>query len=175
MSLHIVIDGYNLIRQSKDLSVIERASLEEGREALLERLASYRQVKHHPMTVVFDGSYADNLMQARGRHKGISIIFSRHGESADSVIKRLVMRERERIVVVSSDKEVADFATEHGAATIGSNEFENKIIMTAQLDPTLADLSEEEQRGWTPTTRKTGPSRRQSKRKRKSHARTRKL
>ena len=175
MSLHIVIDGYNLIRQSKKLSVIERNSLEEGREALLDRLASYRQVRHHPMTVVFDGAYANNLMQARGHHKGISVIFSHRGESADSVIKRLVMRERERMVVVSSDKEVADFATKHGAATIDSNEFENKIIMTAQGDSTLADLSEEEERGWTPTTRKKGPSHRQSKRKRKSHARTRKL
>jgi predicted RNA-binding protein with PIN domain len=44
MSVHIVIDGYNLIRQSPTLSAIEHRSLEEGREALLQRLVSYKKV-----------------------------------------------------------------------------------------------------------------------------------
>ncbi|MBW2259777.1 MAG: NYN domain-containing protein, partial [Deltaproteobacteria bacterium] len=115
MSIHIVIDGYNLIRQSTVLSDIEHRSLEEGREALLRRLDSYKQAKHHPVTVVFDGTHADHSMEARVRWKGIHVLFSRRGESADAVIKRIVTRERERIVVVTSDREVADFASEHGA------------------------------------------------------------
>ena len=109
MSLHILIDGYNLIRQSEALSAMERAGLQEGREALLERLASYKRIKHHPITVVFDGTHAHSPVQGRTRYKGINIIFSRPGELADTVIKRLVTRERERAVVVSSDKEIADF------------------------------------------------------------------
>ncbi len=175
MSLHIVIDGYNLIRQSERLSNIERSSLEEGREALLESLASYRKVKHHPMTVVFDGTHADLPINAKRQHKGINIVFSRPGELADTVIKRLVARERERAVVVSSDREVADFATAHGAATIGSVEFENKMEMATNLDAPGADFSEEKERGWTPTTKKKGPSRRPPKEKRRSRSKTRKL
>jgi predicted RNA-binding protein with PIN domain len=175
MSLHIVIDGYNLIRQSKHLSAIERSSLQEGREALLERLVSYRHIKHHPMTVVFDGAYADTPLKARDRYKGINVIFSRPGESADTVIKRLVARERERAVVVSSDREVADAAAQHGAATMGSVEFEGKITIATQVDVFSPDLGDEEERGWTPTTKKKGPSRRPSKRMRKSRSKTKKL
>ncbi len=175
MSLHVLIDGYNLIRQSEGLSAMERASLEEGREALLERLALYKRIKHHPITVVFDGTHAHNPLQGRPRYKGINIIFSRPGELADTVIKRLVIREGHRAVVVTSDKEIADFATVQGAVTIGSVEFENKMEWAIQVDPAPAHLGQEEQAGWTPTTKKKGPSRRPPKQKRKSRSRTRKL
>jgi predicted RNA-binding protein with PIN domain len=174
MSVHIVIDGYNLIRQSPIFSVIERRNLEEGRDALLECLASYKKVKRHSITVVFDGTGAETHMEQRTRWKGIRILFSRPGELADSVIKRIAARERERAIVVTSDREVADFAVRHGAASIDSIEFENKMDMATHADPDLIGFSEEEE-GWTPTTRKKGPSRRRSKGDRKRRTKTRKL
>ncbi|MBW1740520.1 MAG: NYN domain-containing protein [Deltaproteobacteria bacterium] len=176
MSVHIVIDGYNLIRQSPTLSIIEHRSLAEGREALLQRLVSYKKVKRYPMTVVFDGAGAGSLMEARTRWKGIHVVFSRPGELADSVIKRIITRERERVVVVTSDKEIAHFAAKHGSATIDSIEFENKMTMAiyGEFIPP-ADFSEEEDISWIPTTKKKGPSRRPSKRERRSHAKIKKL
>ncbi len=174
MSVHILIDGYNLIRQSPTLSDIDRRSLEQGREALLECLSSYKRVKHYPITVVFDGADADTHMERRTRWKGIAVVFSRPGELADSVIKDIVNRERERAVVVTSDRDIADFAAKHGAETVDSIEFEGKMKMAVQPDPGLTDLRDEEE-GWLPTTRKKGPSRRTSKRERKRRVRTRKL
>jgi len=175
MSLHIVIDGYNLIHQSLTFGAAGRRSLEEGRDALLACLSSYKRLKHYPITVVFDGAHADTHMERRTRRKGIHILFSRPGESADSVIKRIVIQEREKSVVVTSDREVADFAAKHGAATIDSVEFENRMKMATHPDMDQTDFSDREEGGWTPTTRKKGPSRRRSKRERKSRARTRKL
>jgi len=174
MSVHILIDGYNLIRQSPALSDIDCRSLEQGREALLECLSSYKRVKHYPITVVFDGADADTHMERRTRWKGIAVVFSRPGELADSVIKDIVNRERERAVVVTSDRDIADFAAKHGAETVDSIEFEGKMKMAVQPDPGLTDLRDEEE-GWIPTTRKKGPSRRTSKRERKRRVRTRKL
>jgi predicted RNA-binding protein with PIN domain len=175
MSVHIVIDGYNLIRQSPIFSLIERRSLEESREVLLECLVSYKKVKPHSITVVFDGTGADTHMEQRTRWKGIRILFSRPGELADTVIKRIAARERERAIVVTSDREVASFVSQRGAATIGSIEFENKMNMATYLDMNEADFAETEREGWTPTTRKRGPSRRRSKRDRKRRTKTRKL
>ena len=175
MSVHIVIDGYNLIRQSPTLSIIEHHSLEEGRQALLERLVSYKKVKHHSVTVVFDGANANHSLEATTRRKGIHILFSRPGELADSVIKQIVTRERERAVVVTSDRDIAHFAAEHGAATIDSTEFENKMEMATYHDMNQTDSLEKEGEGWRPTTKKKGPSRRTSKRQRKSRIKTRKL
>ena len=42
--MHLIIDGYNLIRQSDVLRAHERRGLEAGRKALLHMLAGYRRV-----------------------------------------------------------------------------------------------------------------------------------
>jgi predicted RNA-binding protein with PIN domain len=174
VSLHLVIDGYNVIRQSPRLRSIEVRSLEEGREALIQRLASYKRFKAHCITVVFDGAQACDLGQEKIRERGIDIVFSRHGELADTVIKSIVAKEGPRAVVVTSDKDVADYAAQHGAATIGSVDFELKMQMVGASDSPWRQPMEEEV-GWKPTTKKKGPARRRSKRERRSRARTKKL
>jgi predicted RNA-binding protein with PIN domain len=55
MSIHIIIDGYNLIRQSTTLSTLDQQDIMLGREALVDMLAAYRKIKPHRITVVFDG------------------------------------------------------------------------------------------------------------------------
>ena len=38
MSIHLIVDGYNLIRQSKSFRRLDRQSLELGRDALLDEI-----------------------------------------------------------------------------------------------------------------------------------------
>jgi predicted RNA-binding protein with PIN domain len=102
MSLHIIIDGYNLIRQSDTFRFLDRQSMQRGREALVNVLAAYKKIKSHTITVVFDGAQAPPLAPQSDRVKGIIIEFSRNGESADTVIKRLARKERQKALVVSS-------------------------------------------------------------------------
>ena len=54
MAVHVVVDGYNLIRQSGALSSEEALSLELGRGALLERLRRYKRIRGHQITAVFN-------------------------------------------------------------------------------------------------------------------------
>lgn len=173
MSLHIIIDGYNLIRQSDRLSALDRQDMQRGRETLVDWLIAYRRIRHHRISVVFDGGNAPFFSQHRDRLKGIEIRFSRPGETADSVIKRMASREREKALVVSSDREVVDFAESRGAATISSCGFEEKIGLAAQMDETAADAAEDS--GWNPTTRKKGPRKRLSRKKRRNRIKTQKL
>lgn len=171
MSIHIIIDGYNLIRQSPTLSMIDLQDLQSGREALIDTLAAYRKVKGHRITVVFDGTAAVGMGSARDRRKGIEIRFSRSGETADAVIKNMASREREKAVVVSSDQEVAAFAHSAGAGTIGSREFEGRLQPGGPAVPAF----EGEDDGWVPTTRKKGPRRRLPKKDRRRRERIKKL
>jgi len=173
MSIHIIIDGYNLIRQSSSLSTFDQRDIQLGREALLDTLATYKRVKHHMITVIFDGTHAPPLSQHKDRVKGIKIEFSHSGETADTVIKRMAAREREKALVVSSDLDIVNFATSMGAATISSPAFEEKIAMTVYMD--TKGIEDQDRGGWTPTTKKKGPSRRLSKRKRRNRIKTRKL
>lgn len=173
MSIHIIIDGYNLIRQSNSFSDLDRRDIQLGREALLETLAAYKRIKRHMITVVFDGTNAPPFSQHENRFKGIKVKFSRNGELADSLIKRMVNREREKALVVSSDLDVVNFAALKGAATIPSLEFEERITMAVYAD--TKGIEREDAVGWIPTTKKKGPSKRLSKRKRRNRIKTRKL
>ena len=173
MSIHILIDGYNLIRCSSSLSTLDQQDIQLGREALLKSLASYKKIKHHMITVVFDGAHAPPLSQPKDRVKGIKIKFSRSGETADTVIKKITAREKEKVLVVSSDRDVVDFAASQGAATISSPAFEEKITMAVYMD--TKGIVDQTRDGWVPTTKKKGPRRRLSKKKRRDRVKIKKL
>lgn len=173
MSIHIIIDGYNLIRQSNSFSDLDRQDIQLGREALLDTLAAYKRIKRHKITVVFDGTNAPPFSQHENRIKGIKVKFSRSGELADSLIKRMAGREREKALVVSSDMDIVNFAVTKGAATISSSDFEEKITMAVYMD--TKGVESKDEGGWVPTTKKKGPSKRLSKRKRRNRIKIRKL
>lgn len=173
MSIHIIIDGYNLIRQSRSLSNFDQIDIQRGREALLESLASYRRARKHRMTVVFDGSGAPSFSSPTDRFRGIDIRFSRSGESADTVIKKMSSRLKEKALVVSSDRDIVDHAFLQGAAAVSSKEFE-KIMINASQTINGGDATLDE-KGWIPTTKKKGPRRRLSKNARRSRLKLQKL
>ncbi len=173
MSLHIIIDGYNLIRQSGFLDSLDRRSIQAGRDALVEMLTAYRRIKHHDITVVFDGSKAPLDCPFRDRIQGVGIVFSRYGELADTVIKRMAAGEKEKAIVVSSDQDIIRYSATFGCTTLSSPEFEQKLLMACRMNEVEPD--HDLNGGWIPTTRKKGPSRRLSKSKRRSRIKTDKL
>ena len=174
MSIHIIIDGYNLIRNSDSLSALDRQDLQTGRERLVDMLAVYKRVKSHRITVVFDGPTDPVHSQYRDRVKGIDIKFSSGGQSADTLIKKMASQEKERALIVSSDREVVDAAQQYHSATIGSSEFEEKLMLAAYTHLKGAD-EESENSGWSVTTKKKGPRRRLSKQMRRNMTKIRKL
>jgi len=173
MGMHIIIDGYNLVRQSRELSELDRADIARGREALIEKLAAYRRFKPHRMTVVFDGAGAPALSPGRDRMKGIGIVFSRGGETADAVIGRMARQEGETALVVSSDQAVVRSAQASGAAVIASPEFEARMAMAGALE--AGEPTQENQPARRVSTRKKGAGRRLPKRLRQNQRRTAKL
>ncbi|MFH0730133.1 MAG: NYN domain-containing protein [Pseudomonadota bacterium] len=173
MSVHIIIDGYNLIRQSHRLSILDRQELQLGREALLDTLAAYKRNSPHRITVVFDGASAPDILLSPERIQGIEVTYSHQGESADSVIKQLAARKKEKALVVSSDRDIIQYVSARGATTIGSLEFEQKINDALYGGKMLSGT--EDEGGWTPTTRKKGPGRRPPKRERRNMQKINKL
>jgi predicted RNA-binding protein with PIN domain len=173
MGMHIIIDGYNVVRQSKELSRLDQKDISRGRAALIEQLAAYRRLKPHRITIVFDGAGAPAVSPARDHLKGIGIVFSRGGETADAVIARMVRREGAAAMVVSSDRAVQRNAEACGTAVIESTEFEARMAMAAAMEG--GDLSEEAPHERRVSTRKKGEGRRLAKRLRQNRRRTAKL
>ncbi|MBI4686596.1 MAG: NYN domain-containing protein [Nitrospirae bacterium] len=117
---YILIDGYNLIGTA-------HRSLESARNDLIQRLQAYASLKGHDITLVFDGHKSGQLNETRIKGGLITVIFSRLGENADSVIKKMLSASARHWIVVSSDREIADFAERKGFASIASGDFERRL------------------------------------------------
>ena len=175
--MHIIVDGYNLIRQSDTFRQAERKSLEEGRNALIRNLIDYRRFRGHRITVVFDGWVGGSPKEERDIAGGVEIIYSRLGEKADEVIKRLLEKAGEEILVVTSDREIAVFAARRGKTAVASAEFAVRLERSdggssgADARGTGNGEEDDDRTG----LKRKGPARRLSKQKRAALARLRKL
>jgi len=167
--MHIIVDGYNLIRQSDVLRIHERQSLEAGRKALVHLLTGYRKIRGYRITVVFDGWLSGAPQEERDREAGIDIIYSRRGEKADEVIKRLARQRTDETIIVTSDRPVMDAAIRAGAAAIPSREFEDRIRQARNdrgQSNAIPGKNDDDNDPSIRGTKKKGPSHRTSKRER---------
>ena len=123
MPIHLIIDGYNLLGVRGGL----RGDVEAKREALIRDLAGYRQRKGHPVTVVFDGWRSGHPVERAEWREGLEVVYSRQGEQADAVVKRLAEKYGSDCAVVSSDREITNFARVQGCTVITSGDFETRL------------------------------------------------
>ena len=143
-------------------------------------MAVYRKHKGHKVTVVFDGWESGPAEEERDRQEGIDIIYSRRGEKADDVIKRRVEKIGEEIVVVTSDKDIADFVSRRRGTAVSSREFEELISrfktgMSASSSYIEGRCDKDKEDETTANMKKKGPSRRLSRKKKAAIIKLRKL
>jgi predicted RNA-binding protein with PIN domain len=121
--MHLIIDGYNLIGSEKGL----RGNLEQRRKDLIEKLREYQDRKGCPITVVFDGWRSGWIYQTEERVGDLTVIFSRLGEKADAVIKRIAHELGSACVVITSDGELRRLVEACGATALSSRQFALKV------------------------------------------------
>ena len=113
----VIVDGYNVARTAWPGLMPE----EERRRTvgLLEELAARSR---GTVVVVFDG---DDGAVAPPASRSVRVRFSATGTTADAEIAELLAAQppSQPVVVVSSDREVADDATRQGAAAVPSDRF----------------------------------------------------
>jgi uncharacterized protein len=94
---------------------------------LTDALIEYGKRKSHDLTVVFDGWRTGQGQEHRYVTGGVKVIYSRIGDKADSVIKRMISAERREWIVVTSDRDIADHAWSTGSIPISSDDFLNAL------------------------------------------------
>jgi predicted RNA-binding protein with PIN domain len=88
---------------------------------------------------------------------GIRVIYSRIGEKADSVIKRIISSDRREWIVVTSDREIADHAWSSGSVPVPAEDF---LKATGRRTPAFLPEDNEED---YPEPRRKGNPRKPSK------------
>ena len=169
--MHLVIDGYNLLLVGRSQIRLSSMDLLAERDRLVDRLARYRQVKPCDITVVFDGWHGGWSEEKKERKKGIELIFSKLGEKADEVIKRLVRERGSGVAVVTSDREISNYANRLAATCIPSDQFQRKM----EISPVRLEKGIEEEDPADRGTKRKGPSRRPSKKERRMQTALKKL
>jgi predicted RNA-binding protein with PIN domain len=113
---HLVVDGYNVTKTG-----YPTLPLDKQRLRLLGGLAVLAAQTGAEMTCVFDGAeLAAPVLLAPPR--GVRVLFSKPGVTADELIRQLVRAEPpgRPVVVVSTDREVADGVARAGARPVAS-------------------------------------------------------
>jgi uncharacterized protein len=169
--MHLIIDGYNLLHVGRSLILLNPIELQRERDRLIDQVSAYGKLRRWEITVVFDGWQGGWSTEQRERKKGIELIFSRLGEKADEVIKRLVKDRGTGAMVITSDRDVSRFAERMAVTVIPSDQFKEKMERAIVNPEKEIEQDEEEGRG----AKKKGPSRRLSKRERRARAALKKL
>ncbi|MER7573148.1 NYN domain-containing protein [Streptomyces sp. NPDC126514] len=113
---HLVVDGYNVTKTG-----YPQMPLEKQRLRLLGQLSQLAAQTGAEVTCVFDGAeLAAPVLLAPPR--GVRVLFSKPGITADELIRQLVRAEPpgRPVIVVSTDREVADGVARAGARPVAS-------------------------------------------------------
>jgi predicted RNA-binding protein with PIN domain len=145
MSLHYVLDGYNVTHQIPGLSTL---TLEGQRQRLFQLLENQRPQGslRNQVTIVYDGRSGFGSLTA-GVHP--QVIFSCE-ESADDRIKRIVAEatNRKNMIVVTNDRDIQYYVRALGAQCITVHEFFGRrgLATTDQkLQPKISKGSEKKE------------------------------
>lgn len=119
----LIVDGYNVIGAWKEA---ERRgwSMDEARDQLMHQLLDYCGYTGEEAVLVFDGYRSDRPVATEEKNGELTLVFTRHGETADSYIERLVVQTpKYRFVrVATSDGHEQSMVLGAGAVRMTSRE-----------------------------------------------------
>ena len=135
MGRDILVDGYNVIKRNVSFQTLSTKSLASARQLLVNQLANRYRHTPHQVIVVFDG---DGVSEQTLQDRRVRIIYSRAGETADSVIARLAASARaagREVELYSDDNEVRQSVSQQGGTISSTNQ------LTKNLNAAPTDLT----------------------------------
>jgi predicted RNA-binding protein with PIN domain len=151
-----LIDGNNLLGHIFPHELRDRRS----RYILVSRLLAFQKVKKSRIELVFDGPPDQDLADIHSQKKKFFVHFAWPGQKADDIIKEVIARQKDfrQFFVVTSDRELKDFAKAKGAKTLTAKEFASLLKKVrrehraaAELEKKTTTLSPFEIRLWLDT------------------------
>ena len=169
--MRVLIDGYNVLKTNPQTVrfLANAASLEQARRMLITRIANAAGLrKAETISLVFDGHIGGLPQQTTERHGRVTVIYSKLGESADTVIKRMVAQDAKpgEIIVITLDREIKDAAQSSGASVANLRSApppvsQRKADISGRIARGETGNDDERDSAWERNgTRKKGPAKR---------------
>lgn len=125
----VLVDGYSVLHQWPRLQKLAGRSLEIRRNTLIALLEAYADHSGRRVTIVFDAYAVKHKPETAERPRGVEILYSGHGKTADETIERMVgdASQRSRILVVTSDNIERQTVETLGAQSVSAELFELEV------------------------------------------------
>jgi predicted RNA-binding protein with PIN domain len=109
-------------------------------------LSIFQSIKKTKIILVFDGPPDLELLGKNYRKKEFTILWPDQEESADTLIKKQVQMRSDlrHLHVVSSDREIKDFAHENGAKVLDCEEFHKRLKTALKEHKESQSMSKED-------------------------------
>ena len=86
---YLLIDGYNIIFASDELSKIARDNLEDARLKLIEKVCDYAVFRKCEIILVFDAYKVKGSVREVEKVGNISVVYTKEAETADAYIEKI--------------------------------------------------------------------------------------
>ena len=129
----ILVDGYNVIKNTAEFHTLEQRSLSAAREALVYKLSAKYRHTPHQVIVVFD---AEQPYEKEELVQRVRLIYTAQGVTADTVIAQLTneaTRRGQTVVAVSNDWEVRSNVTKAGGHIASSTQLNDQLNAPPRL------------------------------------------
>ncbi|HRI11835.1 MAG TPA: NYN domain-containing protein [Verrucomicrobiota bacterium] len=114
--VRILVDGYSLLHQWPELAPGTSRFSAPARDALVRKLAEYRDATRTPITIFFDGAGAPPGTPKPVSNPDLEVLFSPAGVTADQMIERVAYRLQPfgEVLVVTDDNAERDTVINFG-------------------------------------------------------------
>ncbi len=129
----LIVDGYNIINNWPEFETIRETDLAHAREMLLEMLANFQGYSDEEIILVFDAHQVKGE-ESFNIEKGVKVIYSRQGETADGVIEKLIYNLPKGIgvAVATSDRLEQQIVWGKGGIRIPARELRERVLATKE-------------------------------------------
>lgn len=126
---YLVIDGYNVINAWRQVFDLQRESLEDCRQKLLDMLSNYQGYKKINIIVVFDAHLLKGSQLKTEQYDHITVVYTKEHQTADHFIERFVYEtpSKYKVRVVTSDYLEQTMVLSNGGVRVTPRELLHEI------------------------------------------------
>lgn len=128
----ILIDGYNFLKTVTGSKHIEERVMLDW----INIFDQYSGLRSNQVIIVFDAGPV--LFEAAHQQGRVTVMYAGQYQTADDLLKKWLLKHREKdVLLVSSDREVRDYAQQMGIVSLASLDFNkifNDVLQHAQRD-----------------------------------------
>lgn len=89
---YLLVDGYNIINSWRDIFDLNKETLEECRDKLLNMLSNYEGYKKIKIIVVFDAHLVKRSKKNVEYYDNVVVVYTGENQTADNYIERFVYK-----------------------------------------------------------------------------------